>query len=75
MLLVAGAGSLVLTRNAARNQATQQLVTEVQSLTSGTGLTQSLAVLKVIRRVLRLEDADSSGSARPERWYRRLHPG
>jgi signal transduction histidine kinase len=56
-LLVAGAGSLVLTRNSARNQARQQLVTEVQSLTSGTGLTQSVPELKVIRRVLRLEDA------------------
>ena len=33
-LIVAGAGSLVLTRNSARNQARQQLVTEVQSLTS-----------------------------------------
>ena len=41
-LIVAGAGSLVLTRNSARNQARQQLVTEVQSLTSGTGLTQSV---------------------------------
>jgi signal transduction histidine kinase len=57
VLVVAGAGSLILTRNAARNQATQQLVTEVQSLTSGTQNTQSLVVLGVIRRVLRLEDA------------------
>jgi signal transduction histidine kinase len=57
VLLVAGAGSLILTRNAARNQATQQLVTEVQSLTSGTSPTQSLAALRVVRHVLRLEDA------------------
>src|SRR3984957_14769174 len=56
-LVVAGAGSLVLTRNSARNQARQQLVTEVQSLTSGSGLTQSVPELRVIRRVLRLEDA------------------
>jgi signal transduction histidine kinase len=57
VLLVAGAGSLILTRKAARNQATQQLVTEVQSLTSGTSPTQSLGALRVVRRVLRLEDA------------------
>jgi signal transduction histidine kinase len=57
VLLVAGVGSLILTRNAARNQATQQLVTEVQALTSGKSPTQSVAALRVIRRVLRLEDA------------------
>ncbi len=57
VLLVAGAGSLILTRNSARNQATQQLVTEAQSLTSGTSHTQSLAALRVVRRVLHLEDA------------------
>jgi two-component system sensor histidine kinase BaeS len=57
VLVIAGAGSLILTRNAARNQATQQLVAEVQSLTTGTHTSQSLAALKVIRRVLRLEDA------------------
>lgn len=50
VLLVAGAGSLILTRNSARNQATQQLVTEAQSLTSGTSHTQSLAALRVVRR-------------------------
>ncbi|HEV3368798.1 MAG TPA: HAMP domain-containing sensor histidine kinase [Acidimicrobiales bacterium] len=56
-LIVAGAGSLVLTRNSARNQARQQLVTEVQSLTSHPLLTQSVPELKVIQRVLSLEDA------------------
>jgi hypothetical protein len=57
VLLIAGAGSLVLTRNSARQQATQQLVAEAKSLTSGTAHTQSLTVLRVIRRVLNLEDA------------------
>jgi two-component system sensor histidine kinase BaeS len=57
VLLIAGAGSLVLTRNAARTQATQQLVSEAQALTSGKGNTQSLAVLRVVRRTLKLEDA------------------
>jgi signal transduction histidine kinase len=57
VLIIAGAGSLILTRNAARNQAKQQLVTEVQSLTTAKGTTQSLAELRVVRTVLRLEDA------------------
>src|SRR5271167_2252813 len=57
VLVIAGAGSLILTRNQARNQATQQLVAEAQSLSSGAGGTQRLAALKVIRRVLKLEDA------------------
>jgi signal transduction histidine kinase len=57
VLVIAGAGSLILTRNSARHQATQQLVTEAQSLTSGQSGTQSLIVLKVIRHVLELEDA------------------
>ncbi|HEY6426431.1 MAG TPA: hypothetical protein VIX84_04285 [Acidimicrobiales bacterium] len=56
-LVVAGAGGLILTRNAARNDAKTQLVSEVQSLTSANS-TQSLRELGVIRRVLRLEDAD-----------------
>ena len=34
VLVIAGAGSLILTRNAARNQAQQQLVSEADSLTS-----------------------------------------
>ncbi len=58
VLVIAGAGSLILTRNAARNQATTQLVAEVeQALTSAKSGTQSLAVLKVVRHTLRLEDA------------------
>jgi signal transduction histidine kinase len=57
VLLIAGAGSLVLTRNSARQQATSQLVTEVQSLTNSRTGSQSLVVLKIVRRVLKLEDA------------------
>jgi two-component system sensor histidine kinase BaeS len=57
VLVIAGAGSLLLTRNAARQQATSQLVTEAQSLTTGTSHTQSIEALRVIKRVLRLEDA------------------
>ncbi len=58
VLVVAGAGSLIVSRNSARNEATQQLETEAQSLTGGgTGHSQSLVVLRVIRKVLRLEDA------------------
>jgi signal transduction histidine kinase len=57
VLIIAGAGSIVLTHNAARKQATQQLVTEAQSLTAGASHTQRLAALKTVRRVLRLADA------------------
>ncbi len=57
VLIIAGAGSIILTHNAARQQATQQLVTEAQSLTAGTSGTQRLVVLRTVRRVLRLEDA------------------
>jgi len=57
VLVIAGAGSIILTHNAARNQATQQLVSEAQSLTAGASQTKRLATLGVIRRVLRLEDA------------------
>jgi signal transduction histidine kinase len=57
VLIIAGAGSIVLTDNAARTQATQQLVAEAQSLTTGTSHTQRLAALKTVRKVLRLEDA------------------
>jgi two-component system sensor histidine kinase BaeS len=57
VLVIAGAGSLVLTRNAERHQATQQLITEAQSLTSGAHTTQSRQELRVVRRVLQLEDA------------------
>ena len=58
VLVIAGAGSLILTRNAARNQAQQQLVSEVNSLTSSKIESQSLRVLNVLRTTLKLEDAD-----------------
>jgi len=57
VLVVAGAGTLLVTRVSARNQATAQLVTEAQSLASGADSNQTVPELKVIRRVLRLEDA------------------
>ena len=57
VLVIAGAGSLILTRDSARQQATSQLVTEAQALTSGQSGVQSLTVLRVVRRVLKLEDA------------------
>src|SRR5580658_7309514 len=58
VLVIAGAGSLILTRNAARNQAQQQLVSEAQSLSSSKAATQHLDVLAAIRKTLKLEDAD-----------------
>ncbi len=57
-LVVAGAGGLILTRNAARNDAKGQLLTEVQSLTSPSAGTQLLRNLAAVRKVLKLEDAD-----------------
>jgi signal transduction histidine kinase len=57
VLVIAGAGSLILTRNAARNQAQQQLVSEAESLTSKAA-PQHLDVLAAIRKTLTLEDAD-----------------
>jgi signal transduction histidine kinase len=54
VLVIAGAGSIILTDNAARTQATQQLATEAKSLT---GRTLPLSTLKVMRRLLHLEDA------------------
>src|ERR1700733_4869282 len=58
VLVIAGAGSLILTRKAARNQAEQQLVSEANSLTSSKIGTESLKVLEVVRTTLKLEDAD-----------------
>ncbi len=58
VLLIAGVGTLLLTRNAARNQAEQQLVTEANSLTSSKLGSESLKVLSVVRATLKLEDAD-----------------
>ena len=57
VLVIAGAGSLILTRNAARNQAAAQLVAQVKALTSAKSGSQSLAVLHAVRKTLRLEDA------------------
>jgi two-component system sensor histidine kinase BaeS len=58
VLVIAGAGSLILTRNAARHQAQSQLVSEVDSLTSSKIGSESLKVLEVVRTTLKLEDAD-----------------
>jgi signal transduction histidine kinase len=58
VLVIAGAGSLVLTRKAARDQAEQQLVSEAKALTSSKIGTQRLAVLRAVRATLKLEDAD-----------------
>jgi signal transduction histidine kinase len=57
VLVIAGAGSIVLTHNAARTQATQQLVSEAESLNAGASHAQRLAALRVVKEVLRLEDA------------------
>ena len=57
VLVIAGAGSIVLTDNAARTQATQQLVSEAQTLTAGASHSQHLVVLRAVRKVLHLEDA------------------
>ncbi len=58
VLVIAGAGSLILTRNAARNQAESQLVSEVNSITSSKIGSESLKVLSIVRTTLKLEDAD-----------------
>lgn len=58
VLLIAGLGTLVLTRNAARNQAQQQLVQEAKSLTQSKLGSQSLRTLTVIKATLTLENAD-----------------
>ena len=59
VLVIAGAGSLILTRNAARNQAQQQLVSEANSLTSSKiGDAVARRCCDVVRATLKLEDAD-----------------
>ena len=58
VLLIAGVGSLLLTRNAARNQAQQQLVQEAKSLTQSKLGSQSLRTLTVVKATLTLENAD-----------------
>jgi signal transduction histidine kinase len=57
VLLVSGIGSLVLTRQAAQRQATEQLVSEAKSAALGTSHAEAKATLNVIRRVLKLTDA------------------
>jgi two-component system sensor histidine kinase BaeS len=54
VLVIAGAGSIILTDHAARTQATQQLATEAKSLT---GHTFPLSTLNSMRKLLHLEDA------------------
>jgi two-component system sensor histidine kinase BaeS len=58
VLLIAGVGSLLLTRNAARDQAQQQLVQEAKSLTHSKLSSQSLRTLTVVKATLTLENAD-----------------
>jgi signal transduction histidine kinase len=58
VLVIAGVGSLLLTRNAARNQAQQQLTQEAKSLTQSNLGSQSLRTLAVVKKTLTLEDAD-----------------
>jgi signal transduction histidine kinase len=56
-LVVAGAGGLLLTRKAARDQATTQLVSEADSLTSGGLIVESKADLQIIKTTLKLGNA------------------
>ncbi len=56
-LVVAGAGGLLLTRKAAHDQATTQLVSEANSLTSGRLGVESKPDLQIIKRTLRLSNA------------------
>jgi signal transduction histidine kinase len=58
VLVIAGVGTLILTRNAARHQAGSQLVSEVNSITSARIGSESLKALGVVRKTLELEDAD-----------------
>lgn len=58
VLIIAGAGSLLLIRNQARDQAQQQLTSEVKSLTQSKLGEESLRTLTVIKATLKLEDAD-----------------
>ena len=56
-LVIAGAGSLILTRNDARDKAESELVSEVDALTSSKSGDRTLRVLDIIQRTLKLEDA------------------
>jgi len=55
VLVIAGAGSIILTDHAARTQAIQQLLTEAKSLT---GQPERPKALEQVHRVLELEDAE-----------------
>lgn len=55
VLVIAGAGSIILTDHAARTQAIQQLLTEAKSLT---GQPERPKALEQVHRVLKLEDAE-----------------
>jgi two-component system sensor histidine kinase BaeS len=57
VLVIAGVGTLLLTRNAARDQAQTQLVSEANALKSAKAQTRSLPVLRVLKHTLALEDA------------------
>jgi signal transduction histidine kinase len=57
VLVIAGAGSIVLTHNAARNQATQQLLSEARTINVATIRTQRPIVLAAVKRTLQLADA------------------
>jgi signal transduction histidine kinase len=58
VLVIAGVGGLLLTRNEARNQAQQELVSEAKALTGAKTNTRSLAVLRAVRSTLKFEDAE-----------------
>jgi hypothetical protein len=55
VLVIAGAGSIILTDHAARTQAIQQLLTEAKSLT---GHPERPKALVAVHRILKLEDAE-----------------
>jgi signal transduction histidine kinase len=57
-LVLAGAGGLLLTRKAAHDQATSQLVSEADSLASSQLGVQSRVELHIIKHALELGDAD-----------------
>jgi two-component system sensor histidine kinase BaeS len=58
VLVIAGVGSLLLTRAQARDQAQQQLTSEATSLTKSKLGDQSLRTLTIIKATLKLENAD-----------------
>ena len=58
VLVIAGVGSLALTRREARHQAQQQLVSEANALRSVDLGNHPKSVLLILRKTLKLEDAD-----------------